>query len=169
MLVACTLFSSDGTPASCFSTGCCCYCPRCSDYLWNIRVRTLREVCCHVLQWSHFLRACVRKLERHRPTQLTQFQVSDLKEYADYLFCCVLCVLRFDISMNSSVYMEFLMLCPSLISIWFVEPYSPPTVSSQRLCRFSCCVSQGFFFLCCASAPIDNLHFIVCENCSAAQ
>lgn len=50
----------------------------------------------------------------------------------------------------------------------FVEPYSPPTVSFQRLCRFSCCVSQGFS-LCCASAPIDNLHFIVCVNCSAAQ
>lgn len=34
---------------------------------------------------------------------LTQFQVSDLKEYADYLFCCVLCVSMFDISMNSSL------------------------------------------------------------------
>lgn len=34
---------------------------------------------------------------------LTQFQVSDVKEYADYLFCCVLCVSMFVTSMNSSL------------------------------------------------------------------
>lgn len=100
---------------------------------------------------------------------LTQFQVSDLKEYADYLICCVLCVSRIYISMN---------FCLSAGSLWCLAPHSS-VFGSFKLIHHQLSVFKGFavfpamypngfhFMLC--SAPIDNLHFLVCVNCSAAQ
>lgn len=63
-------------------------------------------------------------------------------------------------------------------SFWCFAPHSS-VFGLLNLIHHQLSVFKGFagfpvvypkvFFLCCASAPIDNLHFIVCVNCSAAQ
>lgn len=96
---------------------------------------------------------------------LTQFQISDLKEFADYLLYCVLCVSRFYISVN---------FCLSAWSFWCFAPHSSAfglfNLIHHQLSVF---FFKGFvypkvFFMFC-SGPTDNSHFIVCVNSSAAQ
>lgn len=173
LLMAYSLFISDGTPASFFSTCCCCYCPWC----WGLSVEhTCDNFEVSLLFFSPVVSLFAR-LFRKAPTSstacdlklLTQFQVSDLKEYADDLFCCVLCVSRIYISMN---------FCLSAGSLWCLAPHSSVFGSFNLIHHqlwvlkgfavFPPVYPNGFYFMLC-SAPIDNLHFLVCENCSAAQ